>query len=134
MATPSVHKSASTASVSNMSTPSAVPSNAQPATTDVRVSPIADAVPAESIQLFKKECIEVLSPLPGQRVQLAKFPEAYYKAKGQIFSLARYKAKKIVLLAQEIPDTVRVSVNVANVYNIYKYCFGIPLPQQALVV
>ena len=88
-----------------------MPSSAsQPTTADVRVSPTPDTIPAESIQLFKKECVEVLSSLPDQRVQLARFPEVYYKAKGQMFALARYKAKKIVLLAQAIPDTVRVRI------------------------
>ena len=79
-----------------------------PATTNARVSPTPESIPAESVQLFRKECIEVLSSLPERKVQLARFPEAYHKSKGQMFSLARYKAKKIVFLAQAIPDTVQV--------------------------
>ena len=70
--------------------------------------PTPDIIPADSLELFRQECIDVLSGLPDRKVQLAKFPEAYYRAKGQMFTLARYKAKKIVLLAQAIPNTVRV--------------------------
>ena len=92
-----------------MAAPPVVPDSAlQPSSTEVRVSPTPDTIPAESLELFRQECIEVLSALPDRRVQLARFPEAYYKAKGEIFALARYKAKKIVLLAQAISDTVRV--------------------------
>lgn len=78
------------------------------ATVTGRVSPTPDAIPAESVELFKKECIEVLNSLPDRRVYLAKFPEAYYKCKGQMFALSRFKAKKIVLLVQAIPDVVKV--------------------------
>ena len=93
-----------------MASPSGISSASasHPTATDIRVSPTPDTIPAESIQLFKRECVEVLGSLPDRRVQLARFPEAYYKVKGQMFTLARYKAKKIVLLAQAIPDTVRV--------------------------
>ena len=92
-----------------MTAPPVIPGSAsQPSGTEVRVSPTPDTIPAESLELFRQECIEVLSALPDRRVQLARFPEAYYKAKGEMFALARYKAKKIVLLAQAIPDTVRV--------------------------
>ena len=92
-----------------MAAPPVIPGSAsQPSSTEVRVSPTPDTIPAESLELFRQECIEVLSALPDRRVQLARFPEAYYKAKGEMFALARYKAKKIVLLAQAMPDTVRV--------------------------
>ena len=94
-----MHKSPSGASVG---------SGPPPSTAEVRVSPVADSIPAESVQLFKKECIEVLSSIPDRKVLLSKFPEAYYKCKGQIFALSRYKAKKIVLLVQAIPDVMRV--------------------------
>ena len=73
-----------------------------------RVSPIPDAIPTNTLQLFRQDCKDVLSAQPNHRVHLARFSEAYYKAKGQTFVLARYKAKKIVLLAQAIPDTVKV--------------------------
>ena len=92
-----------------MASPSVISGTAiQRSSTEVNMSPAPDTIPAESLKLFRQECIEVLNALPDRRVQLAKFPEAYYKAKGEIFTLARYKAKKIVLLAQAIPDTVRV--------------------------
>ena len=78
------------------------------ATTEASVSPTPEGIPASSVQLFKKDCIEVLNSIPDRRVQLARFPEAYYKCKGEIFSLARYKARKTILLVQAIPDVVRV--------------------------
>ena len=100
-----IQKSASSASIGA----SVASKTAQPAvTSDARVSPAPETIPAESVELFKKECIEVLSSLPDRRVYLSKFPEAYYKCKGEIFALSRYKAKKIVLLVQAIPDVVRV--------------------------
>jgi hypothetical protein len=93
----------------NVASPSVTPgSTSQHTGTEVSVSPTPDSIPADSLELFRRECIEVLGTLPGRRVQLARFPEAYHKAKGQMFTLARYKAKKIVLLAQGIPDTVKV--------------------------
>ena len=102
------------------------------ATVTGRVSPTPDSIPAESVELFKKECIEVLNSLPDRRVYLAKFPEAYYKCKGQIFSLSRYKAKKTVLLVQAIPGVVRVrllskainSILCANLYTERWWCNG----------
>ena len=103
-----VQKSASSASMNVTSSPPG--SASQHTGTDVSMSPTPDTIPADSLDLFRQECIDVLSGLPGRKVQLAKFPEAYYKVKGQMFTLARYKAKKIVLLAQGIPDTVRVRI------------------------
>ena len=104
-----VQKSASSANMNVTSSPSVTPGSASQRTgTEPSVSPTPDTIPADSLELFRQECIDVLSGLPDRRVQLAKFPEAYYKAKGQMFTLARYKAKKIVLLAQAIPNTVRV--------------------------
>ena len=102
-----------------MASPSVIPGSVpQTTSTEVSVSPTCtpDTIPAESLELFRQECIEVLSALPDRRVQLARFPEAYYKAKGEMFALARYKAKKIVLLAQAIPDTVKVRLEG------YEYC------------
>ena len=100
-----------------MASPSVIPGSVpQTTSSEVSVSPTPDTIPAESLELFRQECIEVLSALPDRRVQLARFPEAYYKVKGEMFALARYKAKKIVLLAQAIPDTVKVCLER------YEYC------------
>ena len=104
-----IQKSTSSASMNVTSSPSVTPGSASQHTgTEPSVSPTPDTIPADSVELFRQECIDVLSGLPDHKVQLAKFPEAYYKARGQMFTLARFKAKKIVLLAQAIPNTVRV--------------------------
>ena len=79
---------------------------------DGSVSPVPEGIPASSVQLFKKDCIEVLSSMPDRRLPLVRFPEAYYKCKGEMFSLARYNAKKTILLVQAIPDVVRVRLAV----------------------
>ena len=67
------------------------------------------ALPPESVQLFRQECIEVLSKVPDQKLPFNRFPEMYLKVKGQQFSLVRYHAKKLVQLVQSIPDVVQVN-------------------------
>ena len=70
--------------------------------------PSTEQIPKESLQLFKKDCIDVLNSLPEKKVLIVRFPEAYTKLKHEPFALAKYNAKKIVHLAQAIPDAVKV--------------------------
>ncbi len=72
-------------------------------------TPSVEPIPTRSVLLFKKDCVDVLNSIPEKKILLTKFPVAYLKLKRESFSLAKYNAKKILLLLQEIPDVVKVS-------------------------
>ena len=65
--------------------------------------------------MFKQDCIDVLRTVPDGKLKLLRFPEMYTKIKGRPFTLAKFKAKKLIHLLQAISDVVQVC-------NIYKYC------------
>ena len=65
-------------------------------------------IPAEAVQKFRQECVEVLRAEQGHRVQLIRFHEAYLKHFGHQMSLSNYGAKKLINLLEAIPDTVKV--------------------------
>ena len=62
----------------------------------------------EAVEVFRQECIAILSDLPDREVPIVRFPEAYYKHFGQQLLLARFGAKKLTQLFQAIPEVVQV--------------------------
>lgn len=58
--------------------------------------------------MFKRDCIEVLSTVPGHSVAVPQFPELYMKVKKEKFLLVNYKAKKMMHLVEAIPEAVQV--------------------------
>lgn len=65
-------------------------------------------IPAEAVQKFRQECVEVLRAEQGHKVHLIRFHEAYLKHFGHQMSLSNYSAKKLINLLEAISDTVKV--------------------------